>query len=88
MKLLILTDYSGRIDQLMSQINALYKNQTTELYLMSHNTLAWVLRPGTHRLTIPDNLVEEQIWCSYIPFGSACRVTTHGLKYDLCTSFY
>lgn len=80
--MLILTDFSGRIDQAMSQINTLF-TQSGEIYLMTHDTLAWILRPGVHRLAIPEHFVEGQFWCSYIPVGSACQVTTRGLKYDL-----
>lgn len=82
-KVLIISEHSGRIDQILSQINMLHKNQLGELYLLSHDTLAWILRPGVHHLQVPEQFVTEQIWCSYIPFCSACRVTTRGLKYDL-----
>lgn len=82
-KVLILTDHSGRIDHLMAQINSLHKIHWGELFLLTHDSLAWLLRPGVHRLTIPIEFVETQVWCSYIPVGSACKVTTRGLKYDL-----
>lgn len=82
-KVLILTEHSGRIDHMMAQINSLHKIHWGELFLMSHDTLAWILRPGVHRFTIPEQFVENQVWCSYIPMGSAAQVTTKGLKYDL-----
>lgn len=84
-KVLIISEHSGRIDQILSQINMLHKNQLGELYLLSHDSLAWILRPGIHHLQVPEQFVKEEIWCSYMPFGSVCRVTTRGLKYDLST---
>lgn len=80
---LIFTDFSGRIDHTISQINTLFKMKLDKLYLLSNNTLAWLLLPGKHRISVPQRFVEEQIWCAHIPIGSSCCVTTRGLKWDL-----
>lgn len=80
-------DMSGRIDHILSEINTLHKAANflngINLFLLTKNSLSWVLHPGQHSIKIPDRFVAEQFWCSYVPVGSRCRVTTSGLKWDL-----
>lgn len=80
-------DYSGRVDHILSQINTLHKAANflndTNLFLLTRNSLAWLLHPGQHTIQIPDRFVAEQYWCSYVPVGDRCCVTTNGLKWDL-----
>lgn len=80
-------DFSGRIDHILSQINTLHKAvnflDSINLFLLTKNSLSWLLQPGQHRIHIPDRFVAEQLWCSHVPVGSRCRVTTSGLKWDL-----
>ncbi|XP_055294861.1 thiamin pyrophosphokinase 1 [Sitodiplosis mosellana] len=83
---LIMTDFGGRLDQLLSQINTLFKRplpQDTNIYLKSHDTLAWLLCPGQHEIKVPQQYVSQQIWCGYIPMNGSAGVTTTGLKYDM-----
>lgn len=81
-----MTDFGGRIDQTLSQINTLFNAPVPDhvrLYLRSHQTIAWLLQPGQNEINVPKNYVLEQIWCSYVPISGDCNVTTTGLKYDL-----
>lgn len=88
----LLTDFGGRIDHTMSQIGTLFKLlkivPQANVYLMGNATLAWLLCPGKHEMEIPKKLVEEEIWCSYIPINGPTCVTTEGLKWDLGKTFY
>lgn len=80
-------DFSGRIDHILSQINTLHKAvnflDCINLFLLTKNSLSWLLQPGQHRIHIPERFVAEELWCSHVPVGSRCRVTTSGLKWDL-----
>lgn len=84
---LTVLDFSGRIDHILSQINTLHKvgsfSSSINCFLLTKNSLAWLLQPGQHTIQIPDRFVTEEYWCSYVPIGSRCRVTTNGLKWDL-----
>ena len=81
-----MTDFGGRIDQTMSQINTLFKRPIPDhinVFLWSHQTLAWLLEPGQHEILIPVDFVAKEFWCSYIPMNGQTVVTTIGLKWDL-----
>lgn len=81
-----MTDFGGRIDQTMSQINTLVKRPLPEdvnVYLKSCDTLAWILCPGQHEIKVPEEFVTKEMWCGYIPINGSANVTTTGLKYDL-----
>lgn len=85
-----MTDFGGRIDQKMSQINTLFKRplpDDVDVYLKSHDTLAWLLFPGQHEIKIPQEFVTQEIWCGYVPMNGSSGVTTTGLKYDLSMFF-
>lgn len=84
--IIVFHDTSGRFDQIMANINTLFKNQEEffNIYLLSGNSLTWLLKPGKHSMTIPSDLVENQRWCALIPVGQeATNVTTKGLKWNL-----
>lgn len=86
----MMTDFGGRIDQLLSQVNTLFKHPlptSIRVYLRSFDTLAWLLTPGHHSITIPEEFVANEIWCGYIPMNGETCVTTTGLKYDLSMCF-
>lgn len=88
--MLLLTDFAGRIDQLLSQINTLFKQSNIEnvnIYLRSRDTLGWILWPGQHEIQVSPEYVAKQVWCGYIPMNGRCNVTTTGLKYDLTGGF-
>lgn len=81
-----MTDFGGRIDQTMSQINTLFKTPLpadVNVYLRSHDALAWLLLPGHHEIKVPEKLISDEIWCGYIPMNGTCCVTTTGFKWDL-----
>lgn len=83
--IIVFHDTSGRFDQIMANINTLYKYEQAffNIHLLSGNSLTWLLKPGKHSITIPIELVEEQRWCSLIPIGQEANVTTKGLKWNL-----
>lgn len=87
-KVLTVMDFSGRIDHILSQINTLFKAcdflRGIDVYLMTKNCLSWLLCPGQHHIIIPEKFVNAQLWCSFIPVGSSTKVTTEGLKWNLC----
>lgn len=80
-------DTSGRLDQLMANVNTLFKFQqdiltSGEIMLMSRNSIAFLLLPGSHLIDIPRYMVTAKLWCALIPF-SRTQVTTTGMKWDL-----
>lgn len=79
------TDFGGRIDHTLSQINTLYKTLSEEMrvYLISHETLSWLLCSGRHEIEIPQTLVNDGVWCGFAPMNGTTCVTTTGLKWDL-----
>nr|CAD7257148.1 unnamed protein product [Timema shepardi] len=84
----VLCDTSGRFDQIVANINTLYKAEgilgSLPVYQLAQDSLTWVLTPGTHAISVPDILRRHQCWCSLVPFGSRAKcVTTKGLKWDL-----
>ncbi|XP_020811277.1 thiamin pyrophosphokinase 1 [Drosophila serrata] len=79
-------DTSGRLDHVMANLNTLYKSQkdNCNVFLLSGDSVTWLLRPGKHTIKIPVDLVTSQRWCSLMPVGaSAHNVTTTGLKWNL-----
>ncbi|XP_046391693.1 thiamin pyrophosphokinase 1 isoform X2 [Ischnura elegans] len=82
-------DTSGRFDQIMANINTLFKAYSLldcPVYLLSGESLTWLLRPGRHKLEILPSPEDDQCkkWCSLIPIGCCCtKVTTTGLKWNL-----
>nr|CAD7587865.1 unnamed protein product [Timema genevievae] len=83
-----LCDTSGRFDQIVANINTLYKAEgilgSLPVYQLAQDSLTWVLTPGIHAISVPDILRRHQCWCSLVPFGSRAKyVTTKGLKWDL-----
>ncbi|XP_050082186.1 thiamin pyrophosphokinase 1 isoform X2 [Anopheles aquasalis] len=86
-RVLTLCESSGRLDQIMANINTLFLALTilpgVPIFLRSSNSLSWLLEPGDHMIDIPPRLVHESIWCSLVPIGRSCRCTTEGLKWNL-----
>ena len=91
----------GRLDHVISQINTAYNHSNKmykihnsmkgndrndkDLYLLSEQSLAWVLQPGEHIIHI--NSCPTQT-CGYVPiFGPLRKVTTRGLKYDVTDQY-
>lgn len=79
-------DTSGRMDQIAANINTLFKMQqkppefSLPLFILSANSLSWLLCEGQHRISIPKEV--HQMWCALIPLEPTV-VTTTGLKWNL-----
>ncbi|XP_030755555.1 thiamin pyrophosphokinase 1 isoform X2 [Sitophilus oryzae] len=83
----VLADTSGRFDQIIANINTLYKASEflgdKKIYQIASNSISWLLQAGNHRISIPENLRRDKEWCALIPMGAPCIVTTTGLKWNL-----
>lgn len=86
-RVLVLCESSGRLDQIMANINTLFLAQkilpNAYVFLRSSNSLSWLLPAGVHRIDIPPRLVHERIWCSLIPIGHPVVCSTSGLRWNL-----
>ncbi|VEN37912.1 unnamed protein product [Callosobruchus maculatus] len=82
-----LADTSGRLDQIIANINALYKCKqiigSCKLFLLAKNSLTWLLDAGKHSISIPQPLRDREKWCALLPIGEPCQVSTTGLKWNL-----
>lgn len=83
-----LVDSGGRIDHIMANINTMCKALDllpagTHVYAMCGESISWLLQPGDHCIEVPSDLVRAQRWCSYVPIGGTCTVTTTGFKWNL-----
>ncbi|KAL1132203.1 hypothetical protein AAG570_010160 [Ranatra chinensis] len=85
-----IADHSGRLDQIFSNLNTLFKmdeifqNNDTQCYLLTLSAITWLLRPGTHKIEIPEYLRTNYEWCGILPGASKRnKVTTTGLKWNL-----
>ncbi|XP_063360513.1 thiamin pyrophosphokinase 1 [Cydia amplana] len=82
---------SRRIDQIFSNVQTLFlakANQlispTTRLYLISDDAVSWLLPPGDHVIVVPEESKKhKRAWCSLVPVGEPCVVTSTGLKWNL-----
>lgn len=86
-RVLVLCESSGRLDQIMANINTLFLAQKIlprkPVFLRSSNSLSWLLPAGNHLINIPPRLVHERIWCSLIPIGHRAVCSTTGLRWNL-----
>jgi len=84
----VVCETSGRLDQIMANINTLFKSRKilsdTHVCLFSSNSLTWLLHPGTHVIHIPQ--LSNKKWCGLVPFCKT-QVSTQGLKWNLCNSY-
>ncbi|XP_072939664.1 thiamine pyrophosphokinase 1 isoform X2 [Epargyreus clarus] len=83
---------SGRVDQILGNIQTLFLvkenhllNSNTKVYILSDDSISWLLCPGDHVISIPEETRKhKKAWCSLVPIGEACmNVTTSGLKWNL-----
>lgn len=85
--IVVIAESSGRIDQIMANINTLHKAHelccVPRIFVLAHNSLSFLIRPGKHRITIIQSLVDKQDWCALMPFSETATVTTTGLKWNL-----
>lgn len=83
----VVSQTSGRLDQIMANINTLHRSQkfssANRILLLCENSLSFLLRPGKHSIHIPPSLVAKQDWCALIPFREATLLRTTGLKWNL-----
>ncbi|ENN82044.1 thiamin pyrophosphokinase 1 [Dendroctonus ponderosae] len=83
----VLADTSGRFDQIIANINTLFKAavfmKDTKIYQIASNSITFLLPPGNHRISIPESLREKQEWCALMPLGAPCMATSKGLKWNL-----
>ncbi|XP_055639223.1 thiamin pyrophosphokinase 1 isoform X2 [Toxorhynchites rutilus septentrionalis] len=86
-RVLVLCESSGRLDQIMANINTLFLARSilpnAFVFLRSSNSLSWLLPAGNHRINIPPRLVHERIWCALIPIGNRAVCSTSGLRWNL-----
>ena len=83
------SESSGRFDQILANINTLFKCHQKSLhnlpvFLLSANSMTWLLTPANHTIHIPEST--QNLWCALIPIGSPCIATTKGLKWNLTNS--
>lgn len=87
---LTICDTSGRFDQIMANINTMFKSHKllpdVEVMLMSRNSLAHLLPRGSHIIHIPQYIVDGKLWCGLIPLVCSTLVTTTGFKWNLNNS--
>ncbi|XP_011870116.1 PREDICTED: thiamin pyrophosphokinase 1 isoform X2 [Vollenhovia emeryi] len=85
----VVVDTSGRFDHIIGNINTLYKVDKLGLgnIRVKHvacDSLTWMLKPGLHRIHVPEILVREKSWCGLLPFGCPVNcISTTGLKWNL-----
>ncbi|XP_069674851.1 thiamine pyrophosphokinase 1 isoform X1 [Periplaneta americana] len=79
---------SGRLDQILTNLNTLYKTKEIigdlPMYQLASDSLTWLLTPGQHRIFVGETIAHKGGWCSLIPVGARVEnVTTTGLKWNL-----
>lgn len=84
----VFAETSGRFDHIIGNINTLCKSdklvEDIQVIQVASNSLTWLLRPGTHKIMIPDILIQHNSWCGLLPIGSSVNcITTTGLKWNL-----
>ena len=76
----------GRLDHVLANIDTLFhaaRLTDIPVYLVSGRSLTCLLKPGKNVIEVNDD--SRGHWCSLVPIGRPCqRVTTTGLKYNLC----
>ncbi|KAK9874947.1 hypothetical protein WA026_005762 [Henosepilachna vigintioctopunctata] len=84
---IVLSEVSGRLDHVMSNINTIYRAASilpeVSMYLLSSDSISWILRPGSSSISIPQKLRDNRDWCGLIPIGNPAIVSTSGLKWNL-----
>ncbi|KAK3907925.1 thiamine pyrophosphokinase 1 [Frankliniella fusca] len=79
-------EVSGRLDQILSQLNTLHSHEEC-IVLLSSCSATWVLRPGTHKIYVSGlknrGILSHDRWIGLIPVGAPSIVTTSGLKWNL-----
>nr|XP_046465773.1 thiamin pyrophosphokinase 1 isoform X1 [Neodiprion pinetum] len=84
----VFTETSGRLDHIIANINTLFQSKKlvgdTQVIQVSSDSLTWLLQPGTHKISIPEPLLQRNSWCALMPIGSrVTSISTAGLKWNL-----
>jgi thiamine pyrophosphokinase len=72
----------GRFDHQMANINTLYKYSTMNIYLMSNESIVFLLDPGKHRIFSCVNEIFKTN-CGLLPMKGDAVVRTNGFKWDI-----
>lgn len=81
-----LCDSSGRLDQIMANLETLYHAQgilDVPVVSLASDSATWVLAPGKHLIRVKQEYIEQKFWCGLIPLSGSTVVTTEGLKWNL-----
>ncbi|GLV41215.1 uncharacterized protein CBL_04739 [Carabus blaptoides fortunei] len=86
--IIVVVDTAGRFDQIMANVNTLYKARKIcphiNVFQLANDSLSWLLCKGKHKIHIPEEIRQNRDWCALIPIGETCNsVTTTGLKWNL-----
>lgn len=80
-----LCENTGRLDHILSNLNTLQQApemlEDIPLYLLTHDSISWVLHPGRHKIQVDDRVLNHH--CGIIPLGQPAYVTSSGLKWDM-----
>lgn len=83
----VLLDTSGRIDHIFAHISTLVKAQiflkNVSIFILSKDSIAWLLNAGEHVIHVPQEFVDKKLWCSFVPIDGKCCVSTTGFKWNL-----
>ncbi|CAH0605526.1 unnamed protein product [Chrysodeixis includens] len=83
---------SGRIDQVLGNIQTLFlardkllMTPTIKVYLISDESISWILSPGDHIIPVSEETRKaKRVWCSLVPIGEPCKkISSTGLKWNL-----
>ncbi|KAJ6633544.1 Thiamine pyrophosphokinase 1 [Pseudolycoriella hygida] len=87
----VLQDTSGRIDHIFAHISTLVKARqfipNVNIYVISQDSISWLLNAGDHVIHIPQEFVDKHLWCSFVPIDGKCCVTTSGFMWNLDNQF-
>lgn len=76
----------GRFDHSMAAIHTLYMNSDIKMYLVSNESMAFLLLPGPRHVIQVDTQTQGPT-CGLLPVGSeGVRMNTEGLKWNLDSS--
>lgn len=91
MSVVVLGGFGGRVDQSFHSIQALYYNHNEErlepftgireLYLVSEESITFLLEPGKNLIATPQHLVGPT--CGIIPVGGPATIRTAGFEWNL-----
>lgn len=75
---------SGRLDQIMANLQSLFlaPGSLGDVYLLSSESVSWLLPPGSHHISLPQTQLTG-LHCGLIPLAGTTTITSKGLKWDL-----